>query len=70
MTSASAQAINEFSVFGTSALASLLAGVTLVQLGWTAVLLMAALPLLLVSGALVRMRIAAGTSRRAGAALR
>ncbi len=65
-----AQAINEFSVFGTSALASLLAGVTLVQLGWTAVLLMAALPLLLVSGALVRMRIAAGTSRRAGAALR
>lgn len=42
-----AQAVNEFSVFGISALASLLAGTIMVQLGWTA-LLLSALPLLLV----------------------
>lgn len=41
-----AQAVNEFSVFGVSALASLLAGTIMVQLGWTAVLL-SALPLLI-----------------------
>lgn len=41
-----AQAINEFSVFGISALGSLLAGTIMVQLGWTAVLL-GALPLLI-----------------------
>ena len=39
------QAVNEFSVFGTSALASLLAGSLLVQVGWTS-LLLTALPAL------------------------
>ncbi|MDH3642650.1 MAG: MFS transporter [Gammaproteobacteria bacterium] len=41
-----AQAVNEFSVFGISALASLLAGTIIIQLGWTA-LLMSTLPLLI-----------------------
>jgi len=41
-----AQAVNEFSVFGVSALASLLAGTIMVRLGWSAVLL-SALPLLI-----------------------
>ena len=40
-----AQAVNEFSVFGISALASLMAGTILVQLGWSAVLV-SSLPLL------------------------
>lgn len=41
-----AQAVNEFSVFGISALASLLAGTIIIQLGWTA-LLISTLPLLI-----------------------
>ena len=41
-----AQAVNDFSVFGTSALASLLAGSLLLQLGWSIVLLLAVPPLL------------------------
>lgn len=41
-----AQAVNDFSVFGTSALASLLAGSLLLQLGWALVLLLALPPLL------------------------
>ncbi|MFP6816608.1 MAG: MFS transporter, partial [Pseudomonadales bacterium] len=42
-----AQAVNEFSVFGISAVGSLLAGTIMVQLGWSAVLV-GALPLLIV----------------------
>ena len=42
-----AQAVNEFSVFGISAVGSLLAGTIMVQLGWIAVLI-GALPLLIV----------------------
>jgi len=42
-----AQAVNEFSVFGISAVGSLMAGTIMVQLGWSAVLV-GALPLLIV----------------------
>ena len=41
-----AQAINDFSVFGMSAAASLMAGVVLFELGWTT-LLLSTLPVLL-----------------------
>lgn len=41
------QAVNDFSVFGTSALASLLGGAVLLQFGWEAVLISAALPVTL-----------------------
>ncbi|MEM9388021.1 MAG: MFS transporter [Pseudomonadota bacterium] len=43
-----AQAANDFSVFAVAALASLLAGATVLSLGWEKVLLLAAAPLLLI----------------------
>ncbi len=49
------QAVNDFSVFGTSALASLMGGAVLLQFGWENVLIVAALPLVLVIGALFRV---------------
>jgi len=42
-----AQGLNEAAVFGTSALASLMAGAVLSQIGWQAVLWSALLPVLL-----------------------
>lgn len=49
------QAVNDFSVFGTSALASLMGGAVLLQFGWDNVLLVAAIPLVLVIAALFRI---------------
>ncbi|HSG90184.1 MAG TPA: MFS transporter [Pseudomonadales bacterium] len=55
-----AQAVNDFSVFGTSALASLLAGTVMLQLGWTTLLLLALPPLVLILVVLWRSRPVAG----------
>lgn len=49
------QALNDFSVFGTSALASLLSGAVLLQLGWETVLLTATVPLIVIILALMRI---------------
>ena len=49
------QAFNDFSVFGVSAVASLMGGAVLLQLGWDTVLLTAALPLLLMLAVLWRL---------------
>jgi len=49
------QAVNDFSVFGVSALASLLAGATLLELGWSVVLTAALLPLLIMAVAIMRV---------------
>ena len=49
------QAVNDFSVFGTSALASLLGGAVLLQFGWETVLIASMVPLLLMVAALVRI---------------
>jgi MFS family permease len=49
------QALNDFSVFGASALASLLGGAVLLQFGWETVLMASALPLLLMLGILLRI---------------
>ncbi len=49
------QAMNDFSVFGVSALASLLGGAVLLQFGWETVLVASTVPLLLMVAALVRM---------------
>jgi MFS family permease len=54
-----AQAVNEFSVFGTQALASLLAGPALHLVGWRALNLAALLPLALFAAALL-----AGSAQR------
>jgi MFS family permease len=56
------QAINDFSVFGTSALASLLGGAILLAFGWDTVLMIAAAPLVLVIAALLRVPGAALTT--------
>lgn len=50
------QAFNDFSVFGTSALASLLGGAVLLQFGWETVLFSAAVPVALVLVVLWRSR--------------
>ncbi|MGE0622919.1 MAG: MFS transporter [Pseudomonadales bacterium] len=49
------QAVNDFSVFGTSAIASLMGGAVLLEFGWENVMLLAALPLVLVIAALFRV---------------
>lgn len=49
------QAVNDFSVFGISALASLLGGAVLLEYGWETVLVAATLPLLVMVAALVRI---------------
>jgi MFS family permease len=49
------QALNDFSVFGASALASLLAGALLIWLGWDLLLAVALLPVVLVSLVLLRL---------------
>lgn len=49
------QAVNDFSVFGISALASLLGGAVLLEFGWETVLVAATLPLLVMVAALVRI---------------
>ncbi|MGD8830655.1 MAG: MFS transporter [Pseudomonadales bacterium] len=49
------QAVNDFSVFGTSALASLMGGAVLLEFGWENVLLVATVPLVLVVAALLRL---------------
>jgi len=49
------QALNDFSVFGASALASLLGGAVLLQFGWDTVLMASALPLVLMLGVLMRI---------------
>lgn len=49
------QAVNDFSVFGTSALASLMGGAVLLEFGWENVLLVAALPLVVIVGVLLRV---------------
>jgi MFS family permease len=49
------QAINDFSVFGVSALASLLGGAVLLQFGWETVLIASLVPLLLMVLALLRI---------------
>ncbi len=49
------QALNDFSVFGTSALASLSGGAVLLTLGWDAVLLLSAVPLFAVIIVLLRL---------------
>lgn len=49
------QALNDFSVFGISALASLLGGAVLLQLGWETVLIAATAPLAIMVLALVRI---------------
>jgi MFS family permease len=49
------QAVNDFSVFGTSALASLMGGAVLLAFGWENVLLVAAVPLMLIVWALLRL---------------
>ena len=51
-----AQAINEFSVFGTSALASLLAGTVIYHYGWITLILLPLPVLLLVLLALYSIR--------------
>ncbi|MFV2090744.1 MAG: MFS transporter, partial [Pseudomonadales bacterium] len=56
-----AQAVNEFSVFGVSALASLFAGTLIDQLGWTPLLLTSLPPLLLMLIILFRTRHAPDT---------
>jgi MFS family permease len=49
------QAVNDFSVFGVSALASLLGGAVLLQFGWETVLIASLLPLLVMVLALLRI---------------
>jgi MFS family permease len=49
------QALNDFSVFGVSALASLLGGAVLLQLGWESVLVAATAPLLVMLVVLLRL---------------
>ena len=49
------QAVNDFSVFGVSALASLLGGAVLLQFGWETVLVASMVPLLLMVAALARI---------------
>ena len=49
------QAINDFSVFGISALASLMGGAVLLQFGWETVLVASTIPLLLIVAALLRI---------------
>lgn len=49
------QALNDFSVFGVSALASLLGGAVLLQFGWETVLIASTVPLLLMVAALLRI---------------
>jgi MFS family permease len=49
------QALNDFSVFGVSALASLLGGAVLLQLGWESVLTAASVPLLIMVVVLLRL---------------
>ncbi len=49
------QAVNDFSVFGVSALASLLGGAVLLQFGWETVLVASTVPLLLMLAALLRI---------------
>ncbi len=49
------QAVNDFSVFGISALASLMGGAVLLQFGWESVLVASLVPLLLMVAALLRI---------------
>jgi len=49
------QAVNDFSVFGTSALASLMGGAVLLEFGWENVLLVAVAPLVVIAGVLLRV---------------
>jgi MFS family permease len=49
------QALNDFSVFGISALASLMGGAVLLQFGWETVLIASTVPLLLMLAVLVRI---------------
>jgi len=64
-----AQAFNDFSVFGASALASLLAGTLMFQLGWQAVLI-SALPLLCIMVLLLlwSLKVSPGQARNAAEA--
>ena len=54
------QALNDFSVFGISALASLLGGAVLLELGWDTVLLASTIPLVIMAIALVRIPVRSG----------
>lgn len=49
------QAVNDFSVFGISALASLMGGAVLLQFGWETVLIASTVPLLVIVAALLRI---------------
>jgi MFS family permease len=49
------QAVNDFSVFGISALASLMGGAVLLQFGWETVLIASVVPLLVMVVALLRI---------------
>jgi hypothetical protein len=62
-----AQAVNEFSVFGTQALASLLAGPAIQSLGWQALNYAAAVPMALFAGLLAFGPSPSGRGTRAGA---
>jgi hypothetical protein len=61
------QALNDFSVFGISALASLLAGATLLQFSWSVVLMASLAPLIVMGVVIWRMPTTGNSTESVGA---